>query len=142
MPEHTNPPPDARPTIFLLEEDDDVQRPLKANLRKRGYRVLLAVDLEDAFDWLSTGHIPADLVLVDLVRKFPAEALEVGRKLRAHARYDGHTPLVVLAEKFGAELAGTDDNVGGNDWVAYMEDSDQLQRLLSRLTKKDSARQT
>ena len=116
-----------------------MQRPLKANLRRLGYRVLLAVDMEDAADWLSTGYIPADLVLVDLVRKSPAEALAVGRKLRAQAQYDGHTPLVVMAEKFGADLAGTDDNVGGNDWISYYEDASQVHRLVKRLTLKRAA---
>ena len=139
MNEETAPPMDARLTIFLLEEDDDAQRALKGNLRKLGFRVLVAVDMEDAFDWMSTGYIHADLVLVDLVRKSPQEALEVGRKLRTHAKYNGHTPLVVMAEKFAAELEGTDDNVSGNDWITYLEDGDQLERLVVRLMTKQAA---
>ena len=136
--ENTALPIDNRPTIFLLEEDDNTQRPLKANLRKQGFRVLLAVDMEDAFDWFSTGYIQADLLMVNLVRKSPEEALEVGRTLRQRAKYDGHTPLVVLAEKFSRELEGTDVNVSGNDWITYLEDHDQLGNLLARLTNKDS----
>lgn len=58
-----------------------------------------------------------------------------GRRIREHAKYDGHTPLVVMAEKFGAEVEGTEVNVGGNDWILYLgEEPDQLKRLLARLT--------
>lgn len=133
MNELTIMPVDKRPTIFLLEEDDNTQRALKGNLRSLGFRVLVAVDIDDALDWLSTGYIPTDLMLVDLVRKSPEEALEVGRRLRQHARYDGQTPLVVMAEKFIQELEGTDVNVDGNDWITYLEEHDQLQNLLHRL---------
>lgn len=35
-------------TIFLLEEDNDTRGPLVSNLRRHGYRVLIALDEEDA----------------------------------------------------------------------------------------------
>ncbi len=139
MYENTSSPTDTRLTIFLLAEDDDVRRPLKERLRKHGFRVLVAIDMADAHDWLSNGSIPADLVLVDLVRKSPEEALEVGRKLRDHANYDGHKPLVVMAEKFTEELEGTDDNVSGHDWVSYYEDGDQLHGLIGNLITQKAA---
>jgi DNA-binding response OmpR family regulator len=130
---------DNRATILLLEEDDDAQRVLKAGFRKHGFRVLLAVSLEDALDWMSMNYIHADLVVVDLVRKSPEEALKIGRTLRERAKYDSQTPLVVMPEQFSEELQGTDDNVGGNDWVCYYADADQLHRLLERLSLKKVA---
>jgi DNA-binding response OmpR family regulator len=126
-------------SILLLEEDDDAQRGLKKSLRGLGFRVLLAVELQDAYDWLSNGFVPADLVLVNLLNKSPSEALDVGRKLRLHAQYTLQTPLVVMAERFGPELEGTDDNVSDNDWVSYPEDSKQLHSLLLRLTDRRAA---
>jgi hypothetical protein len=45
----------------------------------------------------------------------------------------------VLTEKYGAELEGTDVNVTGNDWIAYLEDRDQLNNLLARLLNKSSS---
>lgn len=125
----------ARPTIFLVEEDDDARPVLTANLRRHGYRLLVAAKLEDAREWVSgEGLIHADLVLINLVRKTPEEAVRLGRELRDHAKYDGHTPLVVMPEKVPEELEGRDENVSGNDWICYYdEDSDQLQRLLARL---------
>jgi CheY-like chemotaxis protein len=123
-----------RPTIFLLEEDDDTRRILVENLRHRGYRVIVALDEEDALERVGGGYVHADLVLVNLVGKSVDEALQIGRKVRTHARYDGHTPLVVMPENYEKDLAGTDVNVGGNDWIHYLgEDPNQLQNLLARL---------
>lgn len=131
----------ARPTIFLIEEDDDARPSLTSNLRKHGYRVLVAADLEDAHEWVGVeGTIHADLVLINLVRRTPEEALRLGRELRDHAKYDGHTPLVVMPEKVPAELEGTDVNVSGHDWICYYDDdSNQLQTLLARLLKTSTS---
>ena len=123
-----------QPTIFLLEEDDDTRRILVENLRHRGYRVIVALDEEDALERVGGGYVHADLVLVNLVGKSVDEALQIGRKVRTHARYDGHTPLVVMPEKYGKEVEGTDVNVEGNGWIHYLgEETDQLQNLLARL---------
>lgn len=133
MHKDTSPSTDTRPTIFLIEEDDDTHRPLKRNLRKLGYRVLAVLDLEDAFEWVTLTRIPADLIIINLVGKSAEETLEMGRTLRERAKYDGQTPLVVMPEKVDKDLEGTDVRVGGNDWITYYEDGDQLHRLLDRL---------
>lgn len=137
--EETNSQSTAHPTIFLIEEDDDARPSLTMNLRKQGYRLLVAAGLEDAREWVSRVNIKADLVLINLVDRTPEEAMRVGRELREHARYDGHTPLVVMPEKVPRELEGTDVNVSGNDWICYYDDdSNQLQRLLARLLRRSS----
>ena len=123
-------------TIFLVEEDDETRPFLKQNLQRDGYRIAIALDEEDALERISGGHVRADLVLINLVGKSPEDMLSVGRRIREHAKYDGHTPLVVLAEKYGADMEGTDVNVGGNDWITYLEEHDQLKNLLSRLLSK------
>lgn len=125
-----------RATIFLVEEDDDTRPILKQNLQRYGYRVLMALDEEDALERVGGGHVHADLVLVNLVGKTPDEALEIGRRIRTQAKYDGQTPLVLMAENYGKDVEGTDVNVGGNDWITYLEEPDQLKNLLSRLTLK------
>ncbi|HEX8422217.1 MAG TPA: hypothetical protein VF634_02335, partial [Pyrinomonadaceae bacterium] len=125
-----------RPTILLVEEDDETRAILRKNLQKDGYRLLLAVDEADALDRLEGGQGAADLILIDLVGKIPGEVLQIGQRIRAHGRYNGHTPLVVMAEKYGADLEGTDVNVESNDWITYPEDAEQLHRLLARLTAR------
>lgn len=120
-------------TIFLVEEDDDTRRMLKRNLQNEGYKIIVATDEEDALERVGEGHVDADLILVNLVGKPVAEALSAGQRIREQAKYDGHTPLVVMAEKYGEELEGRDVHVGGNAWVTYPEDHDQLKNLLARL---------
>jgi DNA-binding response OmpR family regulator len=123
-----------QPTIFLIEEDDETRKPLVENLRRNGYRVIVAIDEEDALERVGDGHIRADLVVVNLVRKPVDELLKVGRKVREHAKYDGNTPLVVMPEKYSKDVEGTDVNIEGNDRIHYLgEDIDQLQNLLARL---------
>jgi DNA-binding response OmpR family regulator len=124
-----------RPTIFLIEEDDETRRPLVSNLRTHGYHVIVAVDEEDALERVGGGGVEADLVLVNLVGKTADEVLGVGRRVRGHAKYDGHTPLVVMPEKYDKALEDTEVNVEGNDWVFYLgEEPDRLRDLLTRLT--------
>jgi CheY-like chemotaxis protein len=124
-----------RATILLVGEDDETRRIIKQNLLRGGYRVSSAEDVEDALGRVGGGVSPADLILLDLVGKTTEEAIQAGQRIREHAKYDGQTPLVVIAEKYGAEVEGTEVNGGGNDWVLYLgEEPDQLKNLLARLT--------
>jgi PleD family two-component response regulator len=126
-----------QPTIFLVEEDEDTRVILKESLTRYGYRVSVAIDEEDAFDRVSGGQMKPALILVNLVGKSAEDVLQTGRRIREHAKFDGHTPLVVMAEKYGKDVEGTEVNVGGNDWIFYLgEELDQLQNLLRRLTGK------
>lgn len=125
-------------TIFLVEEDDETRHLLKHSLIRQGYRVIIALDEEDAMERVGSGSANADLLLVNLVGKSPEDALDLGRRIREHAKYDGHTPLVVMAEKYGEDLEGRDVNVDGNDWITYPEDSYQIENLLRRLLARIS----
>jgi DNA-binding response OmpR family regulator len=122
--------------IFLVEEDDETRPILRRNLERAGHRVLLALDEEDAHDRVVGGRLTADLILVNLVGVQPDEALQVGRRIRQDAELD--VPLVVMAEKYGPDLEGTDVNAGGDDWITYLEEHDQLRNLLARLLAKRS----
>jgi len=129
-----NPLLQPRPTIFVVEEDNNARQSLTKNLRLFGYRLLVAADVEDAEEWVSgSAYIHADLLLIDLIGKSPEEALRVGQRLRLQAGYGAETPLVVMPEKVDEDVEGTNQNVSANDWICYYEDSDQLQRLLTRL---------
>jgi DNA-binding response OmpR family regulator len=129
----TDPERGKQRTIFLIEEDDDTRPILKRNLLSYGYRVLVALDEDDAMERVGGGNTHADLILINLVGETLEKTLGLGRRIREHAKYDGHTPLIVMAEKYGKDVEGTDVNVSGNDWITYPEDADQLRNLLSRL---------
>jgi|SRR5919112_3650813 CheY-like chemotaxis protein len=123
-----------QPTIFLIEEDEETRRPLVQNLRGYGYRVVAAADEQDALQMVGGGGLDADLVLVNLIEKSAEEVLRVGRRVVERAKYDGHTPLVVMPEKYGKDVEGTNVNVGGNEWVLYLgEEAYQLRNLIARL---------
>lgn len=123
-------------TILLIEEDDDARPIMRHNLRRAGFAVLVAVDERSALDWLAAGRARADLVLVNLVGKTTDEAFAAARRVKRSGTLDGSTPVVVIAEKYGDGLEGTDVPAGDGEWVTYMEDSTQLHELLSRLTTK------
>src|SRR5215204_993034 len=123
-----------RPTIFLIEEDDETRRPLVNNLRGDGYRVLVAVDEAAALDMVGGGGINADLVLMNLVGKSAEEVLSVGRRVREYAKHNGRMPLVVMPEKYDKGVEGTEVNLEGNDWIFYLgEEPGQLKNFLARL---------
>ena len=123
-----------QPTIFLTEEDDETRRPPASSLRRYGYRVVVAVDEEDALERGGGGGVDADLVLLNLVGKSAGEALSLGRRVRERANYDRHTPPVVMPEKYGKDVEGTEVNVEGNDWIFYLgEEADQLRNLPARI---------
>jgi hypothetical protein len=42
----------------------------------------------------------------------------------------------VIAERYNADMEGTDMNVGENDWVTHLENPEQLKNLLVRLLNK------
>ena len=125
-----------QPRLLLVEEDDDTRRVLRRNLSRYGYLVRIALDEEDALERFNEGGFVADVMLVDLVGKSTDESLAVGRRIRRHARYDGRTPLVVMAEKYDADLEGTNVNVSENDWITYLEEHHQLKNLLARLVNR------
>jgi DNA-binding response OmpR family regulator len=123
-----------QPTIFLIEEDEETRKPLVSNLRSYGYRVIVAMDEDDALERVGGGHVQADLVLVNLVGKSAEEVLSLGRRVREHAKYDGHMPLVVMPEKYGKDVEGKNVRSRDNDWVLYLgEKPDQLRKLLAQL---------
>ena len=123
-------------TILLIEEDDEARPVIRHNLRRAGFDVLVAVDEQTALDWLAAGDARADLILVNLVGKTTDEAFDAARRVKRQSALEGSTPVVVIAEKYGDGLEGTDVREGEGEWVTYMEDSTQLHELISRLTTR------
>jgi len=95
-----------------------------------------------ALDRVSGGRLSADLILVNLIGKAPEESLIVGQHIREYGEFKAGTPLVIMAEKYGEDLEGTDVQVSDADWITYPEDHEQLQRLLGGLTANGFAYQS
>ena len=122
-----------QPTIFLLEDDDDTRPIFKELLIKKGYKVILAVDQNDALQRANDGLVKSDLILVNLVGKSEEEALIFGRRLRQNGK--PNTPLIIIAAKYSEELEGTIAQVGENEYVVYLGTGEEFLDLLSSLTK-------
>lgn len=122
-----------QPTILAIEQDDRTRPLLKHNLCSQGYRVLLALDFEDALERAWGRREPPDAILINQFNIPIEEAMNMGRYVRASAGFPSHTPIVVLAESYGVELEGKDIKVGASEYVTYLEDGQQLLNLLHRL---------
>ena len=120
-----------KPTIFLIDEDDDSRPSFRLNLKKKGYHVSIAIDEEDALDRVKKGCFDADLVLMNFVRKSSEQILEIGRNICRAGKLSA--PVLVIAHKYGEDLEGKDIKVSENEYITYLEDGDQLHNLLCRL---------
>jgi DNA-binding response OmpR family regulator len=124
---------DTPPTILMFELDDDTRLLLKQNLYNWGYRVLVAIEEEDAIAMARGGRDHPDLILLNQVKLPIDEFLDMGRRIREGAELLSSTPIVAMAERYGEDMEGKDIKVGENEYVTYLEDGEQLMNLLYRL---------
>jgi CheY-like chemotaxis protein len=125
--------PDTLPTILLVEYDDETRPLLKHNLRSFGYRVIVALDEEDAHERMRGGRDRPDVILLNQFKQSINEFINMGQRIRQSAGFPSCTPIVVMAERYGADLEGKDVLVGESEYVIYLEDAQQLMNLLHRL---------
>ncbi|HEY9763628.1 MAG TPA: response regulator [Trichocoleus sp.] len=121
------------PFIFVLEPDDDVRPALKQNLQHWGYDVVMAIDAGDAIQYLRGGQTRFDLILLNQNNQSIDEILAIGQQIRQSTERDSQTPILVMAERYGADLEGQDIQVGGHEYVTYLEDGEQLKSILQKL---------
>ena len=124
---------DAPPTILMIELDDDTRPILKNNLRNRGYRVIEALEEEDAIALARGVRDRPKPILLNQVKLTIDEFLNMGRRIREGAELKSSTPIVVMAEWYGVGMEGKDVKVGESEYVTYLEDGQQLINLLYRL---------
>jgi len=124
---------DTPPTILVVEQDDETRSLLRYNLRNRGYRAIVALDEEDAIARTRDGRECPDLILLSQYLLPLDEVINMGRRIRQDARFPSGTPLVVMAERYGADMEGKDVRVSDSEYVTYLEDGEQLINLLYRI---------
>ena len=100
-------------TILVVVDDKDIVKMLDYNLKKDGYKTLIASDGEDALDAANTRH--PDLILLDLMLP-GVDGLEVCKQLKLE-RKTAAIPVIMLTAKaqeadkiVGLEL-GADDYI-------------------------------
>jgi DNA-binding response OmpR family regulator len=120
-------------TILLISKDDDLRFLLRQHLASQGYRLIFALDEEDALTLSKELKAPADLILIDQLDTSIHDALNMGNELRLHAGMESTTPLIVMAQKYGEELEGQDIAVGEYEYITYCSGHEQLYALLDRL---------
>jgi CheY-like chemotaxis protein len=121
------------PTILLVEEDDEVRPVLSQNLRNQGYHVVVALNEADAIERTKGGSFCPDLILLNQVGRSIQEYAVMGQRICKSTGIGNHTPIIVMAEQYGADMEGKDVQVDDTEYVTYLEDGQQLMNLLHRL---------
>jgi CheY-like chemotaxis protein len=121
------------PTILVVEEDDEVRPVLSQNLRHQGYHVVVALNEADAIERTKGAGLCPGLILLNQFGRSIQDYAVMGKRIRESAGIGDRTPIVVMAEDYGADMEGKDVQMDGTGYVTYLEDGQQLMNLLQRL---------
>jgi DNA-binding NtrC family response regulator len=113
-------------SVLIVDDEPAVRTALRVNLRKAGYRVLLAETAETGFETLQTEHV--DLVLSDV--KMPgAGGLELLQTIRTHWP---QLPVIMMTGHGSVEDAVSAMKAGASDYIIKPISRDELMVILER----------
>jgi CheY-like chemotaxis protein len=72
----------------------------------------MAINEEDAIQCIQAGQTHFDLILLNQSDRSLDEMMAIGQQIRQSTERDSQTPIVVLAERYGADLEGQDMQMG------------------------------
>jgi two-component system, cell cycle response regulator DivK len=122
------------PTVMVVEDFEDNRFMMRRLLEMSGYRVLEAVNGEEAVE-LAKRERPG-LILMDL--SLPQlDGLAATRRIRQYPELRD-VPIVAVSAHDTADFHADALAAGCNDYVTKPIDFDQLEALLSRLLPKRS----
>ena len=123
---------DARPVVLVVEDFEDNRFMMRRLLEMSGYRVVEAINGNQAVERAAADH--PDIILMDL--SLPQlDGLAATRRIREQqgAR---RVPIVAVSAYDSADFHAEALAAGCNEYVTMPIDFDQLVDLLSRLTAK------
>jgi CheY-like chemotaxis protein len=125
---------DARPTVLVVEDFEDNRFMMRRLLEMSGYRVVEAVNGQQAVE--SAGTEDPDVILMDLSLPM-LDGLAATRKIRER---DGHkrVPIIAVSAHDSADFHAEALAAGCNEYVTKPIDFDQLIQLLDRILSKGS----
>jgi two-component system cell cycle response regulator DivK len=122
----------AGPTVLVVEDFEDNRFMMRRLLEMSGYRVVEAVNGNQAVESAAT-HRP-DIILMDL--SLPQlDGLAATRRIRSQEGLR-KVPIVAVSAHDSADFHAEALAAGCNEYVTKPIDFDQLVRLLDRLTAK------
>src|SRR5918993_2026239 len=124
----------APPTVMVVEDFEDNRFMMRRLLEMSGYRVLEAINGEEAVE-LAHRERP-QLILMDL--SLPQlDGLAATRRIRQHADLR-QVPIVAVSAHDTADFHADALAAGCNEYVTKPIDFDQLEHLLSRLVPQET----
>src|SRR5918911_1158166 len=123
---------DARPVVLVVEDFEDNRFMMRRLLEMSGYRVVEAVNGNQAVEAAAAER--PDIILMDLSLPM-LDGLAATRRIRAQ---DGlsKVPIVAVSAHDSADFHAEALAAGCNEYVTKPIDFDQLVQLLNRLTAK------
>ena len=123
---------ESRLTVLVVEDFEDNRFMMRRLLEMSGYRVVEAVNGQQAVETARREH--PDIILMDLSLPM-LDGLAATRRIRAH---DGlsKVPIVAVSAHDSADFHAEALAAGCNEYVTKPIDFDQLVQLLNRLTVK------
>jgi two-component system cell cycle response regulator DivK len=123
---------EAAPTVLVVEDFEDNRFMMRRLLEMSGYRVVEAVNGEQAVETAISER--PDLILMDL--SLPKlDGLAATRRIRQHDEL-AHTPIVAVSAHDTTDFHADALAAGCNEYVTKPIDFDQLESLLKRLLGK------
>lgn len=103
----------AKKTVLIVDDSESIREVVNFTLQNEGYEVLVAVDGEDALQYLD-GR-PLDIIITDL--HMPnVDGLELIRKVREMDGYK-HIPILFLTTESQASKKMEAKQAGATGWI-------------------------
>jgi len=117
------------PTVLVVEDFEDNRFMMRRLLEMSGYRVLEAVNGQEAVETAQREH--PDLILMDLSLPL-LDGLSATRRIRAQAELR-QVPIIAVSAHDTTDFHAEALAAGCNEYVTKPIDFDELERLLKEL---------